>query len=259
MTYTGNNINLHYFREDFKFNDLLVIVTHPTIGTISSIVGNYIIENLDLQLIGAFISPQMPPTAVIDKNGQPVPPVRIYAGQFNDDPETAFDQVVVIATDLPLEKEVMFYLCDEILKWSKNNNATSILTIEAINKSEIDLDNDIHVYSITTGKIALDLIQNADVEPLVDGMVSGITGLLQYKGRIANFPVISFLAEANEHFTDARSAVAVLSRLNRLIPKMQIDHLPLLKQAEHVESQLKIALARINPSSGKSSNSGLFV
>ena len=243
-------IEIHYFEEDIKFNDLLVVVTHPTIGTISSIVGNYLVQELDLRLIGAFLSPELSPTAMV-YNGVPEPPIRIYAGEYNDDPTTDFDQIVVIASDLPMERKFMYELSDRIIEWSKFNNARAILTIEAINREELRLENEVKVFSLTTNGESSSYVEGIDgLLKFRQGMVSGMTGLLQYKGRIAEFPVISFLAEAHENFPDSRSAAAVLAKLNKLVPKITIDPEPLLQQAEKVEDQIRQALSQIKQQQG---------
>lgn len=239
-----DKIDIHYFEEEIKFNDLLVIVTHPTIGTISSIVGNYLIEHLEMQLIGAFNSPDLPPTSII-RDGMPQPPVRIYAGEYKDDPTTDFDQLVVIASDLPMDKEVMFPLSDRILEWAEFNNARAVLTIEGINREKLNLEGEVDVYQVTTGGKAKEFVEGLEVKDFKTGMVSGMTGILLFKGRIQRFPVISILADAHRKFPDSRSAAAVLSVLNKLLPKIEIDHDPLLEQAELLETQIKEALSQI--------------
>ena len=90
MTDHSPKIDIHYFEPEIKFSDVLVIVTHPTIGTISSICGNYLIEHLNLRLIGTFLSPELSPTTII-RNGTPEPPIRIYAGEYIEDDSTIFD------------------------------------------------------------------------------------------------------------------------------------------------------------------------
>ena len=67
-------------------------------------------------------------------------------------------------------------------------------------------------------------------------MISGFTGLLQYKGFIENYPVISILSEAHKDFPDSKSAAAVLSKLNSLLPTIEIDFEPLLKQANYLKN-----------------------
>jgi len=241
------DISIHYFEEKIKFNDLLVVVTHPTIGTISSIVGNYLIENLDLRLIGAFISPDLPPTAII-RHGEPLPPVRIYAGEYKDDPDTAFDQLVVIASDLPMERTMMYPLADRILEWAEFNKAKAVLTIEGINREELTFDDDVSVYHVISTPSISEQLEDIDTQKFSNGMVTGLSGLLLYKGKVAKYPVISLLADAHEKFPDSRSAAAVLSVLNKLLPKIEIDYDPLLKQAEKVEEQIRMALSQIKQS-----------
>ncbi len=258
MTDHSPKIDIHYFDPEIKFSDVLVIVTHPTIGTISSICGNYLIEHLNLRLIGTFLSPELSPTTII-RNGTPEPPIRIYAGEYIEDDSTIFDQIVIISSELPLSAPLMYELSDRIIEWSKFNNARAILTIEAINKEEVDFKIP-NVFSLTTNNDAKSIIKDLNLNAFENGMISGFTGLLQYKGFIENYPVISILSEAHKDFPDSKSAAAVLSKLNSLLPTIEIDFEPLLKQAELFEKQLKLAMTQIdkNGTSNRNSSSGMF-
>jgi uncharacterized protein len=239
----GSSINFHYYDTEIQFNDTLVIVSHPTIGMIASITANYLIEQLDLKLVGGIHSPKLPPTSIIHK-GKPLPPIRIYAGEYKDDPETDFDQLVVITSELPIENEILYELADTIIDWCKSNSATSALTIEGINRENMDLGEEAEVFHVSsTSKIDMHL--EGLTKKLNQGMVSGLSGLLLYKGVIQGFPVISLLAEAHQQFPDSRSAAAVLKVLNKMVPKIELDYEPLLSHAEGIENQIRESLSQI--------------
>ncbi|MCK5548267.1 MAG: PAC2 family protein, partial [Thermoplasmata archaeon] len=52
----------------------------PSVGLVSSIVANYIINSLQLELVGIMDSIYFPTVSLV-KNGRPMNPVRIYSGQ----------------------------------------------------------------------------------------------------------------------------------------------------------------------------------
>ncbi|MHA2502801.1 MAG: proteasome assembly chaperone family protein [Candidatus Kariarchaeaceae archaeon] len=239
------NIDIHYFNGEVKFNDVLLIITHPTVGMVSSIVGNYLIDHLDLKLVGAFLSDSFYPTAVVHK-GLPLPPVRIYSGEYKDDPDTVFDQIVVIASDLPLDREVMFPLADRLIEWAQFNHTRALVTVEGINRENADLmGRNIKVSHVSTTQSGHEFLAEMGTVHLENGMVGGLSGILLSKGYIQQFPVISLLSDAHQQFPDSRSAVAVLSVLNKLVPKIDIDFEPLLQEAEMVEAQIRKSLMGI--------------
>src|SRR5436853_6113038 len=67
-----------------------VIDGFPSVGLVSSIVANYLINALNLTQIGIMDSVYFPTVALV-RDGQPMNPVRIYAGPNMDDR----DQIVV--------------------------------------------------------------------------------------------------------------------------------------------------------------------
>src|SRR2546430_8121286 len=61
-----------------------VIDGFPSVGLVSSIVANYLINALNLTQIGIMDSIYFPTVALV-RDGQPMNPVRIYAGPKMDD------------------------------------------------------------------------------------------------------------------------------------------------------------------------------
>src|SRR5713226_7839919 len=71
-----------------------VIDGFPSVGLVSSIVANYLINALNLTQIGIMDSIYFPTVALV-RDGQPMNPVRIYAGPKVDDR----DQIVVFISE----------------------------------------------------------------------------------------------------------------------------------------------------------------
>jgi uncharacterized protein len=94
---------------------------------------------------------------------------------------------------------------------------------------------------------AVKLLENLPTEALGSGMVSGLSGLLLYKGNLQDYPVTTLLAEAHSEFPDSRSAAKVLEVLDKMVPQIKMDPEPLLKQAELIEEQVKKAMSQIKP------------
>jgi uncharacterized protein len=50
---------------------------------------------------------------------------------------------------------------------------------------------------------------------------------------------MSIMVEADTRFPDARAAAVLIETLNALLPAIELDHAPLIKEAEQLELQLK--------------------
>ena len=65
--------------EDIDLKGATVIAGFPSIGLVSTIAANYLIDALNLKQIGCVTSSQFPALSVVH-TGEPLSPVRIYAG-----------------------------------------------------------------------------------------------------------------------------------------------------------------------------------
>jgi uncharacterized protein len=238
-------IEVHEYKKK-DVSNAMVLVSFPTVGLISTIVSNFLVSNLKLERIGAFISNDFFPAAVIE-NGVPTPPVRIFAGDNVCGPDGSCNQLVVMGSELPIGSNALSALADKILHWCRENNCNIITTIEGINSqsSAEETPKTYYVGSNGTANEYLKGLSSSSVEPLNAGMVGGLSGLLLYKGNIQDFTVSCLLAEAHIHYPDSRSAAQVLKVLDRMVPQIKMDPEPLLKQAEEIEEQIKKSMSQI--------------
>jgi len=65
--------------EDVDLKNATVIAGFPSIGLVSTIAANYLIDAINLKQIGCVTSSQFPALSVVH-TGEPLSPVRIYAG-----------------------------------------------------------------------------------------------------------------------------------------------------------------------------------
>ncbi len=58
------------------------------------------------------------------------------------------------------------------------------------------------------------------------------------EGRRRGFDVLTFLAEAQSDYPDARAAAKVIETINRILLRTPLDPVPLYAEAERIEQQL---------------------
>jgi uncharacterized protein len=241
-----SNISIvEYKKKDLK--NAMVIVSFPTVGLVSSIVANFLISNMKLELIAAVISDDFYPAAIIT-DGKPTPPVRIFAGDHVCGPTGECDQLVIITSELPIRTNAFSPLADKIIDWCNEKKCRIVTTIEGIN-SQDPLGDTIMVFHIGSNDEADKQLKGLPSKQFETGMVSGLSGLLLYKGNLQNFSVSSILVEAHAEYPDSRSAAEALKVLDKMVPQIKMDPVPLLKEAQEIEEKVKKAMAQIKPMS----------
>ncbi|MCK4443574.1 MAG: proteasome assembly chaperone family protein, partial [Thermoplasmata archaeon] len=209
-----------------------------------TIAAHHLMTSMKLEHIGSVYSKYFQPTAVIH-NYVPTPPVNIFAGEEQCGPEGTCDQIIVVESQFLPPPSILKPLGDALIEWSEKKKITLTTVLEGM--VSMNPDDDIHVYGVGSTKDARKILKKFDVEQLEQGMVSGISGVMLYEGERLGKDVICLLAETHIDYPDARAAAEILSSLNHLIPQMEIDPEPLMKQAEEIENKIKESIKKATP------------
>ncbi|GAH44755.1 unnamed protein product [marine sediment metagenome] len=109
-----NEVEIIDFGEE-DLHDATVIAGFPSIGLVSTIAANYLIDALDLKQIGCVGSPQFPALSVVH-TGEPLSPVRIYAGTQSNG-----KKIVVFVSEFKPKPNLINAISDSIMKWVAKN------------------------------------------------------------------------------------------------------------------------------------------
>ncbi len=222
---------------DFEKIDLknaTVIAGFPSIGLVSTIVANYLIDALGLKQTGALDSPHFPTLSVVH-TGEPLSPVRIYAGTM-----TNGEKLVVFVSEFKPKPNLINSLSEVIMKWVQQNNCKLLISPEGMvveGKTE-DEENITDAYAIGSTENARNTLHSKNIAQFKNGIIAGVSGVLLNKGKHENFDVISILSEAHPNYPDARAAASALNVIATLIG-VDINVVPLYEEAERIENQLK--------------------
>ena len=231
---------------EYKEVDLskaMLIEAFPTVGLVSSIAGHFIIDQLKLEEIGMINSRYFMPAAVIH-NGTPSPPVRIYAGKKTCGPDGACEQIVVIISEFMPSLDIIKPLGDAILAWAKKKKCSFIVTLEGTNVVDA---KKLKTYGVGSSKKMKDVLKKYGIEETLEGMITGITGVLLYQGVQVQQDVLCLLAEAHTSFPDSRAAALLVETLDMMLPGIKIDAEPLYKEAEEIERKIRAFMKQAQP------------
>jgi len=214
-----------------------VVEGFPSVGLVSTLAANYLIEQLKLPKIGCMISNQLPVTSII-RDGEPNHPVRIYGD----------NRVVVFISEFRPPAGLVQPIVDNILSWTKENGCELIISAEGLPMQDTEQHTeDIHVFGVASTKKGRELLAQTKIKTLNEGIITGISGVLLNEGARTDRDVLCVIADAHESYPDARAAAKIVETIDALLPQIKLDTKPLYAEAEKMETEIKAALSKIQP------------
>jgi uncharacterized protein len=211
-----------------------VIAGFPSIGLVSTIAANYIIDAMNLKQIGCVRASQFPALSVVH-TGEPLSPVRIYAGCQGDR-----EKLVVFVSEFKPKPNLINAISEVIMNWVSKKGCKLLISPEGMvvegkgSREEQVAD----AYAIGSTEKARGLLMTRNIPQFKNGIIAGVSGVLLNRGKQENFDVISILAEAHPNYPDAKAAAAAINVMG-LIMDMEINVTPLYEEAERIEKQLQ--------------------
>lgn len=228
----------------------IVLDGFPSVGLVSSIVANYLVDTLEMEQIGIVESPAFPTVSLV-RNGRPQHPVRIYAGgPSSDRAGRVADRIVAFVSEFHPAPAIIHPLAHSIMDWVQEQRCSLLVSPEGLvveggpapparPASRPPRLQDVKVYGIASTGKARDLYIEPNMLPFTEGVITGIAGVLLNEGRRRGFDVLTFLAEAQSDYPDARAAAKVIETINRILLRTPLDPVPLYHEAERIEQQLR--------------------
>lgn len=229
--------NIHIY--ELKRMDLkgaTVIDGFPSVGLVSSIVANYIINALNLEQVAIMDSVYFPTVSLI-RDGEPMNPVRIYAGSKDDK-----EKIVVFISEFQPPPNLIKVIAAAVIDWAEDQKCDMLLCPEGLiveRDPTIDVDSEIQVYGIGSTKTASRVLTDNTITVFEEGVITGVAGVLLNEGKKRDFNVISLLSEAHPDYPDARAAARVIETIDGILLHTELDAQPLYEEAERIEMQLK--------------------
>lgn len=211
-----------------------VIEGFPSVGLVSTLAANYLVEQLKLPKIGCITSRFMPVTSII-RDGVPNHPVRIYGDK----------RLVVFMSEFRPPAQLVMPIVQEILEWTKAQGCDMIISAEGLPMMEAAKPDEIHVYGVSSTQKGRKLLESKKINMLNEGIITGISGVLLNEGMRQDRDILCVIADAHQDYPDARSAAKIVEAIDALLPQIELDTKPLYEEAEKMEKEIKEALSRI--------------
>jgi uncharacterized protein len=244
--YMEDQLFIHEYKKG-NYPGAMAIIGFPSAGLVSSIAANFITRSLKLERVATILSRDFPPYALIHE-GEPVPPVRIYAGTRTcDGSGEQCEQIVVVTSEFVPAPPLIRILVEQIMSWCKDKGIGTIVSLEGMNVGENpELKEPLGVAS---GIKCRKMLRDYSIKEFDEGMVSGLSGVLLYEGDRLGFDTIVLLGPARQDYPDARGAARLLEIIGRMLPELKLDPEPLFKEAEQIEKEMKAAMESVRQAS----------
>ncbi len=220
--------------EDVDLQGATVIAGFPSIGLVSTIAANYLIDALNLNQIGCMQSSHFPALSVVH-TGEPLSPVRIYAGD-----RVTGDKIVVFVSEFKPKPHLINSISDAIMKWATEKKCKLLISPEGMvveGKSSKD-EGVSDAYAIGSTDSARRMLIAKNIAQFKNGIIAGVSGVLLNIGKQSDFEVISILTEAHPNYPDARAAASAINVI-ATITDTEINVAPLYEESERIEQQLQ--------------------
>ena len=242
---------------EMDLNDAIVIAGFPSIGLVSTIVSNYLIDALSLEQIGALNSAQFPALSVVH-TGEPLSPVRIYAGTLENG-----RKIVVFVSEFKPKSHLISSLSNTVIKWVRERECNLLISPEgmAVEGKEdkfSEKENVAEAFAIGSTENARIMLKEKDIPQFKSGIIAGVSGVLLNIGKQTGFDVIAILAESHPEIPDAGAAASALNVIATIIG-VEINVGPLYDEAERIEKQLQKIHKQVKPMApGRTPQPGMY-
>jgi uncharacterized protein len=211
-----------------------IIVGVPEAGLVGTISASYLIQQLKLPEAGYVDSELVPPVVVHDS--KPKRPIRIFGR----------NELVVIASEVPLNPRLSLEFAAEVARWAKARNSKILVGITSVpfeSRMENVEEGKVNVLALASESRIEDMFKQIGASPFEEGVIVGTYAKLLQHCIDLGQPNLTLLAEAYPQFPDPGAAAAAIEVLNRVLP-IQVDVGNLIKQADEVRLRMRQLMAR---------------
>jgi len=212
-----------------------IVVGVPEAGLVGTISASYLIQQLKLPEAGYIDSELVPPVVVVH-DSKPKRPIRIFGR----------DDIVIIASEVPLNPRLSLEFAAEVAKWAKTKNSKILVGITSVpfeGRMESVDEGKPNVLALASENGMEDMFKQIGASPFEEGVLVGTYAKLLQHCIDLGQPNLTLLAEAYPQFPDPGAAAAAIEVLNRVLP-VQVDVGNLIKQADEVRLRMRQLMAR---------------
>jgi len=208
-----------------KPKNCTIINGFPGFGLVGTIATEFLIDHLDVELIGKVLINENPAVVAIHEDKVVEPLGIFYNKKYN----------IVIVHGVSASNGLEWGLSDIIKKLAGDLQAKEIISLEGVGSSETKIDTE-RLFFFTKDSKIKNSLGKIGLNPLKEGIIMGVTGALLLK--VEDIPLSCLFAETHTDLPDSKAAARIIRALDSYLG-LKVDTAPLLQQAEKFEDKIK--------------------
>jgi uncharacterized protein (TIGR00162 family) len=222
--------------KEFESREFVLVSGLPGIAYIGKLAVDYLMQQLEAELIGEVYSTYFPPYVLIGKDGV----VELLRNELHlHKGEAVGDIMFFSGNSQAFSPEGQYEVAETLLDWAVANGVKKIFSLAAyVSDRTFETPN---VYGTATSFEALKELKTKGVMPLDEGIISGENGLIIGLAKKRGVEAVCLLGETRgyqtptgQYILDAKATKAVLNSL-ALILNLEVDMKPLENQAKEMD------------------------
>ncbi len=200
-------------------------------GMVGVIAASHIIKALALNQQGTVLNADFPAVALI-QDAVPKHPVRVYQGEG----------VGVFTAEIQVDHDMDVSLATTVLEWFDKGGFDRLIIIDGLLRPDKEFEGG-NLYGVGSTDAMREALAAAGIDPIRQGVVSGITGFLLGEGDRLGMDIIALLAEAHPMYPDARAAAIAVEAVSDLTG-LDLPLGELLENARTIEDSVREMIER---------------
>lgn len=203
----------------------IIIDGFPGFGLVGTIATEFLIDHLEVELIGKVLISEGPAVVAIHQDKLVEPLGIFYNKKYN----------IVIVHSVSAPNGFEWSLADVIGKLAKDLNAKEIISLEGVGSSETKPDTE-RIFYFSRNLNSKKNLSSIGLNPLKEGIIMGVTGALLLK--VDSIPLSCIFAETHTDLPDSCAAARIIKALDSYL-NLKVDPKPLYEQAAKFEDKIK--------------------
>lgn len=216
--------------EKISLKNPVLIEGFPGIGMVGTISASFIVEKLQMKLVGYIASTHFPPIAAIH-DYKPVSPARIYASEKYN--------LIVLFSEFVIPSEVVYLLSEEIIRWAKAKKARAIYSLAGIAVQEPQQT----IHGIASTPEIADFLKKNGIELVKEGATQGVSGVLIAECAAQKFPAANVMIQTNLAMDPVGSA-RLIDKISGML-SFEVETKTLVSEGKNVEEKMKEAMDKM--------------
>jgi proteasome assembly chaperone (PAC2) family protein len=231
-----------------------MVAAWPGMGHVAVNAGVYLLAKMEMTLLAEFAADDLFDVDHVEVHEGILtlgrrPRNRFFAWK---NPEGEHDLVVFLGEAQPPIGRYVF--CRKLIEYARRIGVERVYTFAAMG-TQMRPEHESRVFVTATGPELLHELEALGMEPLANGQVSGLNGLLLGVARESEVPGACLLGEMPQVFSQLpfpKASLSILEVFSRMVG-MELDLSQLRDQAAAMDAQLSDLLARVEETYGRPS------